>query len=732
MTEEREKSLKKDADSEIPSHINAGSYTLGLHERGTQSKPEVILIPGFDPQDVNICGRDTRVSVLYPVDIEGFRIPESRTFSITFLAPKRPLDLISALEGDCRKLTLFGCGMCSVVLIAPDRSILESIVRTVAENLYAWERWDIVDKVLENCEDNFETQRLITLKQLDFSIDANLSHSTTWLIDELFLNLTRFYQNAQRYAPFVVEEIEALANDVNEIIAEIRRDEDRQQCMYETFSLVDNESLHQAHVELFGAKKRLNANVDLLVQLNSALVYAVSQAFAGCIPIRQSFPHISHHSLLGTGTAWRAVQRVCSSIFSTFRDASCPEKLREYLEEERGDAFALGSDQELSELRLNTRVVHFSTRSGFGESDAAITCPSQTLQVCDQPEWSLCTTTHEILHAHVRELIAAIFCETTGDEVPNPFDESLAAVVTGYRKYLAKSDNAASPTVSPLHRLRYGLLEFAIEYRANIAKAKDKHGIEKTEFDADEMVEVTVTLPHDIEMIFRAFKKSFRLMEETVVHILDLHYFFAQDLELFSDSLWHSWSIVPSVIEKLDWYILRTLLALASTTNGDQPYQRLADAAKILSDSLNKVIARQNGSVIASEVLRRLDTTSPDGTGGRRSSPFLKWLDLLFPACLPLVDLTTKFLLNRQLAREFNLSRGDTLDGEGHFPIDLPNFDTRGIANPIALIHDRLKIGLDSEGMRTISHTEMARRSAWLLLTLSSELPATYNSQPIL
>lgn len=722
MTEKTEPSLRNGVD---PANFDDEHrlFTLALRD-ANHSQLEAFLIPGFDPQDPRICSANARVSVLYPLDCGAFRPPETANFSIGFLAPRRPLELLSGLDERCRKMALFGCGLCSVVLIASDRLEIDAVIKVAGEALYAWERWDIEGTIVANCEDDSAKQCPLNLKQIDVRCDSGLSDSTSWLIHELFLNLNRFYQNAQRYAPFVVDELQTLANDVNELIAEIRGDEDFQRHMHEAPPPEEEKenSLQEAHLELLGAKKRLNANVDLLVQLNSALVYAVSQAFAGAIPIRQRFSHISQHSLLGTGTAWRAIQRTCSSIFATFRDMRFPEKLREQLEEAGSTAnpSSLDPEQELSELRLNTRVVHFSARSGFGESDAAITCPSQTIQVCDQPEWSLCTATHEILHAHVRELIAAIFCEPLENDVPEPFDQSLAAAVTEYREHLAARSHSASRRISSLQELRHGLIEFALGYRASIVKARDKHGIDHVEFEEEEVV--VVTLPRDIETIFRAFKKSFRLLEETVVHILDLHYFFAGDLELFSDSIWHSWSIVPSVIDKLDWYVLRTLLALASMSKGD-PYQRLDEAAKVLSDSLNKIIRRQKGSVIAKEVLQRLNTVAVDGASGRRTSPFLKWIDLLFPACLPLVDLTTKFLVSQSLKRQFVHPRGDAFDRDGHFPIDLPNFDSRGIANPIALIHDRLKIGLDSEGMRTMSHAETARKSAWLLLALSSELP---------
>jgi hypothetical protein len=721
MIENSEKSPKNESDPGGPVALDHRSFTIALRQPSSKVAQEVLLVPGFDPQDPRLNAADTRVSVLYPVDCESFKLPIGDRYSIAFLAAKRPLELLARLGEPWKQNLLFGCGICSVVLVSTDSAKIDSVIKNHEESVYAWERWNVANGAVATFEDGPNSFESASPKHIYLRLDYNLSDSTVWLVHELMLNLNRFYQDAQRYAPFVTEELEALAADVNELIVEIRADEDVQRQAHAATPDPSQPFPAESHLELLGAKKRLNANLDLLVQLNSALVYAVSQAFAGAIPINQRFPHISQHSLLGTGTAWRAIQRTCSSVFGTFRDAQFPEKLRERLESNPANVEPTDNQsQHAAEVRLNTRVVHFSARSGFGESDAAITCPAQSIQVCDQPEWSLCTATHEILHAHVRELIAAVFCEAENEETPLPFDKSLGIAAKHYAEYVDALSRGEMPKVQPLHEVRHGFLEFALEYRANIIKAKEKFAVETGEFDADN-IEVAVTLPKNVEAIFRAFKKSFRLLEETIVHILDLHYFFGGDVELFSDSLWYSWSIVPSVIEKLDWYILRTLLALASTSTG-KPYPRLNEAARVLSDSLYKILGRKKGAVIATEVLRRLNTIPASDAADRENSQFLLWLDLLFPACLPLVDLTTKYFVNNRLKAEFANPRGDQVDGEGHYPIDLPNFAVRGIANPIALIHDRLRAGLDQEGMRAASHEETARSSAWLLLALSSAL----------
>ena len=724
MTEKIRQSQKNETNPRSNGHEHHKIFTLVLQEKDSGPESDVFLIPGFDSKDKRISSATARSSLLYPIHPQEFQGVGAKKYSLAFLAPRRSLEFISELSEQQRNSALFGCGSCSVVLATSDRSLLQGVIHEYQDNLYAWEIWDIADARLIKAENSWQLHPVRELKRVELQFDQGLSESTVWLLHELSVNLNHYYEYAQLYAPFVEAEIEALATEVNELAEEIRQDEELQILSVKA-SQEGSSSSHDQHTQFLGAKKRLNTDVDLLVQLNSALVYAITQAFAGAIPIRRRYPNISQQSLLGTGTAWRAVQRTCSIVFNAFRRSRFPDTIRQDLDPSREDYDA--SQPESEESHLNTRVVHFSARNGFGESSAAITCPSQVIQVCDQPEWSLCTATHEILHAHVRELISAVFLETLDGDTPRAFDECLAESVEDYRKQLpAQRSGQARPT-SQLQELRFGLIDYAVTYRATLAKAKEKFAIDSSDLDAEDSVDVLVTLPNDIGVMFRAFKRSFRLLEETVVHTLDLHYFFAGDSVLFCDSLWNTWSIIPSIIEKLDWYILRTLLALASTTSGSN-YDRLDKVLGILTDSLNKIMRRQQGSVVAEEVLRRLSTTS-NADGEQVRTPFLLWIDLLFPACLPLVDLTTKFLISKTLKREFKELGGDLLDAEGHYPIDLPDFDTKGIANPLALIHDRLKIGLDSEGMRAVNSVYTARASAWLLLALSSEKrPAQTNT----
>ena len=702
--------------------IHSVSLVVTLKGVWPTSATEVAFTRGFDLADPKIAAPNSLTSVLHPRSCREFSVPQiGSTFKIAFLAPRCPLRLLSSPDKTFQRIALFGCGLCSVVLVSEDGDWLRAFVHETEPELYDWEIWDIREgQLYERTHDALPEPKLDP--EVVLPVAGVQDDSTIWMIQELSLNLNRFVFNARRFAPYLLEELRTLSDEVVELIDEIKDDET---ALFLNPSQAEADSENTSNEMLLRRKKRLNTNIDLLVQLNSALVYAVSQAFHAAAPNYQRGGHISQHALLGTGSAWRAIHRLCSSVFDTFRSSHFPERLRDSLEFDakpntkavKGGVALTEIDraEELSEIRLNTRIVHFSARRGFGESDGAITCPSQALQVCSEPEWSLCTITHEILHAHVRELIAAVLTEEAAAEIPTTQEEALAGAIDEFERFqIAKK--RGNPELSRLNEVRFGLIEFALSYRNAIDKAKEKYRLTQPEFETEEIL---ITLPKEIEATFRAFKKAFRLLEETIVHILDLHYFHCADTALFCDSIWYSWSIVPSVVEKLDWYILRTLLALASRTSGD-PYDRLAATAQVLSDSLNRVLRQKKGAVIASEVLRRIDPLRPELTE-RKDSPFFKWIDLLFPACLPLVDLTTTFFLSRSLIDEFSRQDEGVVDDSRRYILEPVDFSIKHIERPVAFVYDRLRTGLEGEGVRPIAHDEIARRSAWLLVALSSE-----------
>ncbi|MGH9831264.1 MAG: hypothetical protein ACREDR_49305, partial [Blastocatellia bacterium] len=181
--------------------------------------------------------------------------------------------------------------------------------------------------------------------------------------------------------------------------------------------------------------KYIQQIVDRLIQINSALSYVSTQMHSGSVPILERRSLIRRNSLLGIGTALRALDRIIGFIDSAFRAVNFEEIIRNQLglakplngtedpafPDRTGwsaanlQTFELGVAPEASSQKL----AYFSSRSGFRESEFAITAALNALWNGLSLEWSLMTITHEMLHSHVRLLLTFLFFRAAGSEADN-------------------------------------------------------------------------------------------------------------------------------------------------------------------------------------------------------------------------------------------------------------------------------------------------------------------------
>ena len=63
--------------------------------------------------------------------------------------------------------------------------------------------------------------------------------------------------------------------------------------------------------------------------------------------------------------------------------------------------------------------------------------------------------------------------------------------------------------------------------------------------------------------VHEAIRSHSDFIQEIAVHVLDFRYIFASRDQEYVDSIWSSWSLVPSVVDRVDRYVLRTLCALS-------------------------------------------------------------------------------------------------------------------------------------------------------------------------
>jgi hypothetical protein len=177
-----------------------------------------------------------------------------------------------------------------------------------------------------------------------------------------------------------------------------------------------------------------------------------------------------------------------------------------------------------------------------------------------------------------------------------------------------------------------------------------------------------------------------RNISEILVHVLDLHYFYRSSLSAYLPLIWRSWSTLPQVRGDLRQYLLRSMLAAATKTNGT-PYQRFRSVRLRLLALLEPIsVGGWRGATTIESAVRVL-----------KSEPEMEGLFYPFNASVILVDIAHHILTS-------NVIRGALHSGDGHFrnrsddeafedwfEYDLPDgFVDDVIIAPTAFLADRL------------------------------------------
>ena len=340
----------------------------------------------------------------------------------------------------------------------------------------------------------------------------------------------------------------------------------------------------------------------------------------------------------------------------------------------------------------------------------------QSISSADAARWTLLTLSHELLHAHVKGLFAIILKSTT---VP-PGDSSLSNLIQSYRSWAGEiqKDGKAVGRMSVLDFLRFRTFAFV----DGIQKAATSE-IDQPNEGETELLKVGPQSSDAYEI--ERFKNSFGYLNEIVVHVLDLHYFYNEAEDLYLSSLWKSWATVPGVADKLDWYILRSLVAAASKDTDGITWECFG----VLGDRLPKSHKNLNlrFKTAVSDLVSLVEDLCANGHDlptlravlARLADPdALKWLRTNFYPCYLFAEIVKEFFYSRKLKNYFD-NFADKLaeqDEKGNpvYLLDTLHFPGLRITNPIAFLRDRLM----RDPKEASEDEEM--RSAWLLLALAS------------
>lgn len=546
-----------------------------------------------------------RISPIFPL-IKKNAIVELNNNSIIFFNFDSPFQILGKINNKGSELLkesiFYSLGLSSILLIYTNEDILEEFLLITENKQRAHEKWIISNCIINKIEFKNTQIDVIDFKKIELTDYSSLGVTERAIIDEFAITINLVVPKLLTHLPTELDKIIRLIEEVNTLIKEL--------VYVTTFIGVRPEGINDFSPERLKNPKHIQTvkhqNLDRIIQINSALSYISTQTFSGAIPILERRSLIRRNSLLGIGSgilALNTIARFIENCFSSVAfNAAITEKMRlakplsgiENLIQYDPSGWHnstvnkfLKNEEELAYYKLP----YFSGRLGFRETEYSIAAAIQSISSGASLEWSLMTLTHEMLHGHVREILASIFKGEDGvstEEKRIVFFENYKTLCTKKNVdhcYLLEAIRNVIFSYS-MNTLSAGSLTVAIEY-------EDENGVEIYDLTVDQL--------------WDSFENEYRNISEIFVHILDLHYFYASRASVYIPLIWCSWISVPHINGDVRNYVLRSLLCIASKENRLSPLERFSESVTLFKEILNK---HKNGKLdfpIISEVLEILD-----------------------------------------------------------------------------------------------------------------------------
>jgi hypothetical protein len=635
-----------------------------------------------------------RASMVHQVDEgEDLLTDLPQKAHLVFLFPKSPRGVLSTLRSRRPDglSVLATHGLASVVAVVSDPFTVEDLLAALDGQLNAAEIWPLdqgevreSDVSVRDFFDGADTP-------FDEPIPAHdLPYEVRTEVEQFNLNLRYFWARASQYCP----EFRDLAAWLHQAVTDTATDiAIYAQADTDPASLPDP----QQHY----------GRVSLLVEINACLTMLNSQLVAVTPPLTQSTFPVGEYSLLGIGSAVRAVWRLYTHMSDVFSQAQHLDKLHAMgngapfdpgikpyaqldLESWADSPHSLESQGAGGTSAAPRRhIVYFSSRWGFHQTVQSVSLSWQCLGGNAAREWNLLTLSHEFLHSHLREILDELLLVGSAEE--------LSHLVEVFNSGAPKTFGVAVRQFL-LQQLRWVDHGLQLSHAAKTTTRGNRV--------APTRVDVIHAEPMTEEEAAFLLKERLRFLEETVVHVMDFIYFYDADDDLFVSSLWHSWALIPNVQPKIEDYVLRTLLALASTWTTDDAGAAFEDAAGRLEDGFSVILAQGRHGLVQ-QALDTLNTASAtQGTGGDYA------IRTRFLLSYSLVRWARRFLVSNELHAV--LSHDDQrVIGDRSYAIDPWDFPDAAIGSPSEFLLDRYR-----DMVRAHENDRLEGDSLWQLLVL--------------
>lgn len=445
-----------------------------------------------------------------------------------------------------------------------------------------------------------------------------------------------------------------------------------------------------------------------MFQLNSQVSYVISQAFSGKTPILKNKCNVHSFSLLGIGSAFKAISAFTTHVENVFKNHPIPEAIESLGNHDSSVSIPQIThrpidwssherliDRLLSNIKCDewdkSKLVAYSGRQGFREAEYTVTVALPVLEAVHTGRWSLMTLSHELMHAHVRAILGKIFSAKDGESIFTAFSR-------WHDTYLRMIEGKKAAKLTRLDCLRLAIFRYCT-YRDELEEPRKTALLGTSKTNLKTTPKMAKTIDEFQSMIVECYRET----NEIITHVLDYYYFYNCNDELYLGLLWASWTPVPTVLENLHKYLLRSIATIASKERGDAG-SKFKNSLGIHKKELKKLIDRREDNRVASLALAELENENT-----------VKSLRISFLAADTLVSMTKECL--RANAIHSSLIKDEEFVPEKlGYNIQDGQFIEKQIASPVAFLSAKLlQILKDKPQRLPVSHM-----SCWMFIACAS------------
>lgn len=675
--------------------------------KGSKSDRPIHRLCIREELDLTEFDSSVRTSPIFSFAQAAGRIPQiGQNYLCKFFSVSDFANAVSVIPHEIKNEVWFTLGVASIVVISENHETVELLTEKLESLTNSSEAWSIEQGEIVATIPSFAVGHTgIDVREFLVSNTSTLPEDITSIINELNHNLHEVATRANAICPAFMETLRVTAERARAITDEIH------------FELeVLEKSKTGATADPLEIQKEINQQVDQLVSLNSTLAYVSSQAFYGEIPLLEGCGClIRNHSLLGVGSAHEALRKLITYIengfvkFPVLKAAEEAYKVpNKSLLDSNGrlsfvdnlislDQFMKDRGEDFREEAF-PKIVYFSSRHGFSEAPGIVTAATQVLSGADTTRWSLLTITHEMMHAYFDAICAQILGSA---EEEDPLD----AILTMAQALVDKGKGFSAELDTP----EQAILAQFLYLSSLIRSARQARSEVESSWDIDEELKVDGYSSAVANEYLSDLINVRKIIEECVVHSLDLFYFYQGRRPRYISALWLSWSTVPGVVENLEFYILRSLVCIGYDLPGAIIPNRFDAAITLLSRELEAI--KDADGKPAAIVIRKTISFLQDPKNR-------DLLAIMFEPLCEFVELFRNCFFSDNLKIYFEANDAKVVAGkfESEYALDTGELSGEKIQNPIAFLADRLRRSLleMSESMGD------DYRSAWLILMIGT------------